>query len=631
MMNIEFQCGGLILLSVLLVIFLKEKKLQVVNSKLFFVAILSCIICVLFDIASIIFIHEAVYNGFSDTITKIICKVYLGTLILQGYQGFIYASSEILYAKRYKRLKVFYLIFFAVSEFAIMLSDISYYMHGRTVYSFGPAAMITYGSALVLVASTIFIAFKYKSGMMRRRRNAMLIWQGFWLLAAVVQFIFPELLLVGFASAIGMVILYAELENPNEFMDRETGLFTQNAMNVFVKDKYRAHKKFSAIYFKVKFVSDTVEYETESSVTRRIVRALGKLGKEPAFKLDDNLYAIIYDTEVEMMKKFAVIKDLKAKATDIKAEGVYMLVPDSMIFNSSDEFFKFQRFYGNSESGTIIADEETIGKIRKIESTRIFIDKALQDDRIKIYYQPFYDTRKHRYTVAEALLRIFDEDGNVIPPMDIIPVAEENGQIVPLGIRIFEKVCEFLSKGEVQTLGIEYIEINISAAQFDTDNPYTFVLDVMDRYNIKPEWINLEITETASNRKHILLSNMNKLIEKGIHFSLDDFGTGRSNLDYFVTMPIRNIKFDYSFTQSYFTNDRVKHVMAGMADITHRMHMNIVSEGVETKEQMLAMKDLGVEYIQGYYFSKPVCEEDFMKFLREKNQLYIEKGVREDV
>lgn len=625
-MNIEFQCGGLILLLVLLVIFLKEKKLQVVNSKLFFVAILSCLVCIFFDIASIVFIHEAVYNGFSDVITKLVCKMYLGTLIIQGYQGFIYASSEILYAKRYKRLKIFYLIFFIVSEFAIMLSDISYYMQGRTVYSFGLATRITYGSAMVLVVSTIVIAFKYKSGMMRRRRNAMLIWQGCWLLAAAVQFIFPELLLVGFASAVGMTILYAELENPNEFMDRETGLFTQNAMNIFVKDKYRTHEKFSAIYFKVKFVSDTVEYETESSVTRRIVHALDKLGKEPAFKLDDNLYAIIYDTEVEMMSKFEVIKDLKAKATDIKAEGVYMLVPDSTIFNSAEEFFKFQKFYDDSAPGVIIADAESIGQIRKIENTRIFIDKALQEDRVKIYYQPFYDTRKRGYTVAEALLRVFDEDGNIIPPMDIIPVAEKNGQIVPLGIRIFEKVCEFLGKGEVQALGIDYIEVNISAAQFDSENPYTFVIDIMNRYNVKPEWINLEITETASNLKHILLSNMNKLIAEGINFSLDDFGTGRSNLDYFVTMPIKNIKFDYSFTQSYFTNDRVKHVMEGMANITHCMNMNIVSEGVETEEQMAAMEKLGVEYIQGYYLSKPISEKDFIIFLKEKNRDYIEKN-----
>ena len=146
----------------------------------------------------------------------------------------------------------------------------------------------------------------------------------------------------------------------------------------------------------------------------------------------------------------------------------------------------------------------------------------------------------------------------------------------------------------------------------------------MKKHNIKAEWINLEITETASNDlKHVLLLNMNKLISEGIEFSLDDFGTGRSNLDYFVNMPVKNIKFDYSFTQGFFTNDKIKQVMTGMTDILHNMNMHIVSEGIETKEQMDAMIDLNIEYIQGYYLSKPINEDEFIEFLKEKNKEYV--------
>ena len=185
-------------------------------------------------------------------------------------------------------------------------------------------------------------------------------------------------------------------------------------------------------------------------------------------------------------------------------------------------------------------------------------------------------------------------------------------------------MCEFLATGKAQALGIEYIEVNISVAQFDTNNPYAFVIDTIEKYNVKPEWINLEITETASNEsKNLFLHNMNKLIAAGIEFSLDDFGTGRSNLDYFVNMPVRNIKFDYTFTQGFFTNDKVKQIFTGMVDVLHNMDMTIVSEGVETKEQMSAMIDLGVEYIQGYYFSKPICEQDFLEFLRKNNRIEV--------
>jgi EAL domain-containing protein (putative c-di-GMP-specific phosphodiesterase class I) len=109
---------------------------------------------------------------------------------------------------------------------------------------------------------------------------------------------------------------------------------------------------------------------------------------------------------------------------------------------------------------------------------------------------------------------------------------------------------------------------------------------------------------------------MEKLIEMGVTFSLDDFGTGRSNLDYFVSMPARNIKFDLSFTQGYFTNTRTRQVMKGMVNIVHDMDMKVISEGVESKEQFDAMVSLGIDYIQGYYFSKPIPAPDFIEFLK---------------
>ena len=159
-----------------------------------------------------------------------------------------------------------------------------------------------------------------------------------------------------------------------------------------------------------------------------------------------------------------------------------------------------------------------------------------------------------------------------------------------------------------------------NAAQFDQKNPYAFVLDNMEKYQIKPEWINLEITETASSdMRQILLLNMRKLINKGIMFSLDDFGTGRSNLDYFITMPVKNIKFDYSFTQGYFKNVKTRHVVKGMIGIIRNMGLQVISEGVETEEQLDTMIALGVHYIQGFYFSKPIPGDQFLTFLAERN------------
>ena len=162
--------------------------------------------------------------------------------------------------------------------------------------------------------------------------------------------------------------------------------------------------------------------------------------------------------------------------------------------------------------------------------------------------------------------------------------------------------------------------INVSAAQFDYENPAGFVTRYIEKYHINPRRINLEITETAAAQsREIMLRNMTRLLERGVTFSLDDFGTGRSNIDYFVNMPVQNIKFDYTFTREFFNNDKIKHVLIGLMDILHKMDMGVVAEGIETEEHVKVMKDMGVEFIQGFYYSKPIPEDGFLTYLRDNN------------
>ena len=116
-----------------------------------------------------------------------------------------------------------------------------------------------------------------------------------------------------------------------------------------------------------------------------------------------------------------------------------------------------------------------------------------------------------------------------------------------------------------------------------------------------------------------MIENMKKLIDYGVQFSLDDFGTGHSNLNYIVDMPVNIVKFDRSMTASYFKNGKAKYVMDAAMHMIHGMELQIVSEGIETKEQLQTMEDLNISYIQGYYFSKPLPKDEFLAFI-EKHQ-----------
>ena len=171
-------------------------------------------------------------------------------------------------------------------------------------------------------------------------------------------------------------------------------------------------------------------------------------------------------------------------------------------------------------------------------------------------------------------------------------------------------------------MGIEYLEVNLSVAQCENRKLSEIYNKIMEKEEIEPAMINLEITESSTlHYRNILLENMNALGRMGCSFSLDDFGTGESNLNYIVDMPVQIVKFDRSMVQDYFVNERAKTVMRATVSMIKEIGLKIVAEGVETKEQLDAMEELGVDYIQGYYFSKPLAEKDFLNFLTVKNQV----------
>ncbi|MCR5324496.1 MAG: EAL domain-containing protein [Lachnospiraceae bacterium] len=622
MLNIELQCCGLAMLVVLVLLFVREKSLDISSRRLFFRALLACVICLTLDILSIVAIYLATYHDFSPLITKIVCKLYVVSLVGQAFNGFIYSAGEFFSARSHKMLRLGFTIWAGISCILILILPIEYLMEDKVVYSYGASTIATYVAVIVLLIATIVMAFIGADYSSKRRRRAILLWQGMWLVAAIVQMIFPNLLLVGFAAAYGMVLIYAELENPHEGIDRMTGQYTANALLAYIRDRYDRFKSFSSMHIKVEYRTQNVDMDTEKTVMLRISNYLNKRRDAFVFRESDDSFVVVYKNAAQMNADHDHLSVHKDEIVSIPVEFKYILMPNSRIITTADEYFHFHHYLEGAanEKGCVIANRTTAEEFRKYSEVKEMVKTALDEKRVEVFYQPIYNVAKRKFTAAEALVRIRDRDGTIIQPNRFIPVAEECGLITPLGNEVLRQVCELLYSGLAQKLGIEYIEVNFSVAQFDNENPASIVKEIVDEFKIEPRLLNLEITETASNSaKQVILKNMNKLIEMGVKFSLDDFGTGRSNLDYFVDMPVEIIKFDYTFTQGYFRSNKAKYVMESVVNIMHKMGLAIVSEGVETTEQLAAMCNLGVNYIQGFYYSRPIPKAEFLKFLEAKN------------
>lgn len=250
----------------------------------------------------------------------------------------------------------------------------------------------------------------------------------------------------------------------------------------------------------------------------------------------------------------------------------------------------------------------------------MILDKAFAENRFEVYYQPIYSIDSGKYNSAEALLRLNDDMYGYISPEIFIPAAEENGMIHKIGKFVLEEVCRFIAGEKFKNLGLEYVEVNLSVIQCMSSELSEDVRAVMERYGVSNEQINLEITETAAAyAQTTMMDNINSLTDYGIAFSLDDFGTGYSNMKRIASMPFAIVKLDKTFADID-TDDKMMKVVKNTISMVKDMNMKIVVEGVETEKSLREFSNLGVDYIQGYYFSRPLPQDKFISEVKRVNQ-----------
>ena len=185
-----------------------------------------------------------------------------------------------------------------------------------------------------------------------------------------------------------------------------------------------------------------------------------------------------------------------------------------------------------------------------------------------------------------------------------------------MGDIIFKKVCQFIRDFELAKTAVEYIEVNISPVQLMQFDFADRIIALMEQFDIKPEQINMEITETANmSIAAVIEKNILKLVEYGISLSLDDYGSGNANIGYINQLPFKIIKIDKGIIWDSFKNSKAGTTLEYTIGMLNALDLFIVAEGVETKEMMERLAEFGCHYMQGWYYSKAVPGSEFMKLI----------------
>ncbi len=248
--------------------------------------------------------------------------------------------------------------------------------------------------------------------------------------------------------------------------------------------------------------------------------------------------------------------------------------------------------------------------------------KVFDRQELRVHYQPQVDLASGKIVGVEALLRWKHPSGKIVPPSLFIPLAEETGLIVPMGEWILRAACNQLREWQTAGLGELRLGVNVSSQQFQqTDLPELVAL-ILRESQLSPHYLNLEITETmVMSNVTESISTLQALREVGVTIAIDDFGTGFSSLSYLKDFPVDHLKIDRAFVQNLPYSRNEVNISRHIVELAHALDMKVIAEGVERQDQLLFLKELGCDEIQGFYFSKPLPAEEMTRLLEENRML----------
>ena len=331
-----------------------------------------------------------------------------------------------------------------------------------------------------------------------------------------------------------------------------------------------------------------------------------------------------YESILEQASEGLVDEDVSKNRVRLRV-GVYAQVDKSI---QIERRFEYAKIAGNTvKSGyrKAIGFYDTKMHEAELYRERLLEDfkPSLENKRFMVYFQPKYDIRPDKPVLAsaEALVRWDHPELGMINPGVFIPLLEDNGLILDLDQFVWRETAARIRDWKDRFGFSVPVSVNVSRIDMLTPNLKSIFKEILEEHHLSPDDLMLEITESAyTGDSDQVISTAKELRGMGMGFriEMDDFGTGYSSLGMLTHLPIDALKLDMSFIRSAFGENRDVRMIELIIDIADYLHVPVVAEGVETQEQYLVLKAMGCEYVQGYYFSKPVPPEDFDRFLAER-------------
>ena len=631
--NYFLEVGALVVLVAITIAYFSRKKFPVATARLFGVGLISLILNVSSDILFCMLLDHS--NVIPIIYAELVADFFFSMQFVLSYSLFAFVLYSVGKTLKDTPLYILTILPSAVGAVLFFTNPIHHWNFSFVLdeasgtYDFlpGPTFMSLYVINWGLnCAATLAYTIAFRKKLPKEVLRALISVIAVVLIAAVIQTIQPTYLLSGTAFALCALFAVSTVCDPDVKVDRVSRAFNDYAfidyLNTQRFEKQRKHYIILDIesfgLFSEKF--GTISANELIYNIRKFIESVNK--KTYIFRIQSSRFVLLLRNKEEQLQMLEAINDRFKEPFNIKGNLVDITL--HILYFKNDNVFTNSDMYNDFMSRTLSVinfKEDTC-----VELDKAFLEQINRDRRIKeileeclktqsglyMVYQPIYDVNNKKFNHFESLLRLENEELGYIGPGEFVPIAENFGLANDIDFFVLNETCAFLQRNP----DISNLEINISCAEF-FNNPSERFMKIINKYGIDPSRIILEITETiAVKYPNKTKEFMNDLGKYGIQFAMDDFGSGYSNIARFITLPFNVAKLDKSLLEE---QENVAIFFDAAISLFKNLNIPIVIEGVEVEKQLNLAKKKQIEYIQGYYFSKPLKEKDLLEFLAKNN------------
>ena len=636
MYNIDFEiCAVFVALIILILCLTRKDKKD--RSFVIFIAMTSCII--LSSVCDIISAYCSEHIEQSGAvIIYIVSYLYF---FLRGalsvlFCVYIVDTTEKMNSKNAKKKWILLFIPFFLLLLALITNPITNFVFSVDnergyVRESGVLLIYAIGTLYLLLTAVFTIVYRKIIGKFKLRCVELFV--AITIIHVLIQFYYPKLLVEGFGEALCLFVKYINVHKPDTLIEARLGTYNRKAFMEKSRMYFTLKIPFHVISISIKdsdYLEKVFGVENMSRLEVDIARYLNiKAINYDIYRISEYMfYIVVREAESSEIRNITETIDYECDRSWNVGEVEIPVILNICVVNCLEDVIDinelftctsyFAKEYQSRDNHIIYASDYEAFKGKRKSKVKNAIGKAIKNKSFQVYYQPIYSTVNGEINSAEALVRLNDDELGFISPEEFIPVAEEDGSIVEIDDFVLEEVCKFIKDNDIQKMGIKYIEVNVSVVECMKRDMAKRVAEKIKKYGLEPEQINIEITETATvNSPQMLEVNMSRLVDGGTQFSLDDYGTGYSNINYLIDLPFHLIKIDKNIIWSSFNNVRAGIALDSSIQMIKKLGFHIVAEGVESQEQADKLIEMGCEYLQGYYYSKPLSKDKFLEYINK--------------